>query len=177
MKQVTGVQLLPESTRDPQTVVGPSGERVQPSIEGVTFRRAISQADGRGTLTEIFSLSWGTETEPPPHVYEVRALPGSIRSWIVHLEQNDRLYFSEGLAKVGLFDARESSPSFGAAVVRYLGAHEPGLLTIPAGIYHGVRNVGNEVLRYVNLPTKPYDYGAPDKYRLPDGHPRIPIDL
>ena len=169
--------LLPGSTRDAQTVVGPTGERLQPSIDGATFRRAISQADSRGTLTEIFSLGWGTETEPPPHVYEVRALPGSNRSWIVHLEQTDRLYFSEGLAKVGLFDARESSPTFGAGVILYLGAHESGLLTIPAGVYHGVRNVGNEVLRYINLPTKPYDYAAPDKYRLPDGHPRIPVDL
>ena len=32
-------RLLPGSTQDPQTVVGPSGERLQPSIEGATFTR------------------------------------------------------------------------------------------------------------------------------------------
>ena len=110
-------------------------------------------------------------------MYLVTALPGSLRGWVVHRSQADRLFFSDGVAKVGLFDARPGSPTEGVAAVLYLGVHQPGLLTIPPGVFHGIRNVGTETLRFVNLPTTPYDHEHPDKHRLPPDHPGIPIVL
>lgn len=168
--------LIPGTVRDIPTV-RPDGSRIAPAIEGVTFRPAQTQADERGTLTEIFSTGWPDGLEPVPHVYQVLALPGSVRAWVVHREQDDRLSFWEGLLKIGLYDARPGSPSEGVGTIVFVGRHAPGLLTIPRGVYHGIRNVGHEAARFLNLPTTPYDYLDPDKYRLPADAPAIPVDL
>lgn len=168
--------LLPGTVRDRQTV-HPDGSRIAPSIEGVSFRPAVTQADERGTLTEVFSTRWPEGLEPVPHVYEVTTLPGSVRAWVVHLDQDDRLYFTSGLLKIGLYDARPGSPSEGVGITLFAGAHAPGLLTIPRGVYHGIRNVGTDPARFLNLPTRAYDPVRPDKYRLPPDAPLIPVEL
>jgi dTDP-4-dehydrorhamnose 3,5-epimerase len=162
--------------RDRQTV-HPDGSRIAPEIAGVSFRPAVTQADERGTLTEIYSTRWPEGLESAPHVYEVTALPGSVRAWVVHLDQDDRLYFSVGLLKIGLYDARPGSPSEGVGTTLFAGAHAPGLLTIPRGVYHGIRNVGVEPARFLNLPTRAYDPLLPDKFRLPSSAPAIPLEL
>ena len=167
--------LIDEAVSDTQTV-RPDGSRPAPRIEGVHFRPAVPQVDERGVLTEIFSLAW-EEGAAPPHVYLVEALPGSVRGWVVHREQTDRLFFSDGIAKVGLFDARPGSPSEGVGELLYLGIHHPGLLTIPPGVFHGIRNVGTGILRFVNLPSAAYNHAHPDKHRLSPRHPAIPVDL
>ena len=58
--------------------------------------------------------------------------------------------------------------------MRFLGAHDRGLLVIPAGVYHAVRNVGDAEMTFINLPTQAYDHTDPDKYRLPLDNEMIP---
>lgn len=91
-----------------------------------------------------------------------------------HATYDDRLYFANGCAKVAFYDAREGSPTEGLVAVRFLGAHDRGLLVIPRGVYHAVRNVGANDLTFINMPTRAYDYASPDKYRLPEGSTAIP---
>jgi dTDP-4-dehydrorhamnose 3,5-epimerase len=171
---VQGVSRLEQAVRDRPTVT-PYGESLQEPIEGVLVRHSVTHADERGTLTEIFDNRWGFTDEAVTYVYVSTVRPDQVRGWVVHLEQDDRLFFVKGTTKLALYDAREDSETFGRANVYYLGDHDRTLVRIPAGVVHAVKNVGTDEVVFVNLPTEPYAHEDPDKYRFPDD--AIPVDL
>ena len=41
-----------------------------------------------------------------------------------------------------------------------------GLVIIPKGVFHALKNIGGDDAYFINLPTRPYDHSDPDKYRL-----------
>jgi dTDP-4-dehydrorhamnose 3,5-epimerase len=170
-RSVSGI----EHARKDQQTVTPEGERVQEQIDGVLVRHSPIHADERGTLTEIFDERWDFTDEAVTYVYASTVRPGRVRGWVVHLEQDDRLFFITGTAKLTLYDAREDSPTFGHANVHFLGDHDRALVRIPPGVVHAVKNVGDDEVVFVNLPTRPYDHEDPDKYRFPES--AVPIRL
>lgn len=157
---------LERAVKDPQTVTR-GGDLVQDEIDGVLVRHSVTHADERGTLTEVFDERWEFTTEPVAYVYTSTVRPDRVRGWVVHLEQDDRLFFITGTAKLALYDAREGSETFGRVNVHYFGDHDRALVRIPAGVVHAVKNVGNDDVVFVNLPTQPYAHEDPDKYRFP----------
>jgi len=144
-------------------------------IDGVVLRRLVSHADSRGDLTVLFSPRYVADADPSPHVYLVTAAAGSVRAWVYHRHQHDRLAFLRGHFEVVLFDLRPASPTHGIVNVLHLGADNPTQLTIPPLVVHGVRNVGPEAEIFVNMPTRAYDPSRPDKARLPENDPRVPF--
>lgn len=162
------------AVRDRATVDA-SGNPLEAGIEGAVFRPAVTHFDERGELTEIWSQGWGLVDEPVPHVYQVVAAPGSIRAWLVHYLQTDRLFFSMGRLRVVLYDDREGSATRGRLQDLVAGERRRGLLVIPPGVYHGVQNLGSGEAVYINLPTRAFDHAHPDKYRLPHDSDRIPF--
>jgi dTDP-4-dehydrorhamnose 3,5-epimerase len=110
----------------------------------------------------------------PPHVYAVTAAPGSVRAWVFHKRQSDRLAFTNGALRVVLYDLREHSPTFGRLNVLDVGAENKLQLTIPPFVVHGVQNRGAGAATFINMPTRAYDPSYPDKSRLPYDHPGIP---
>ncbi len=167
---------LEATTRDAQTVTQ-EGELVQELLDGVRIRAATTQLDERGSVCEIYSPDWDFTDEPVVWIYQATIRPGQIKGWVLHLEQDDRLFFSTGDVKVVLYDARPDSPTFGRLNVHTFGEAHRALLRIPAGVYHALQNVGREDALFVNLPTKPYRHEDPDKYRLPLDTPEIPYRL
>jgi dTDP-4-dehydrorhamnose 3,5-epimerase len=135
---------------------------------------APTQLDERGSVCEIYSPAWGFTDEPVVWLYETRIRPGQIKGWVLHLEQDDRLFFSTGDIKAVLYDARPGSPTSGRLNVRCFGDMDRALLRIPAGVYHALQNVGDRDAVFLNLPTQPYRHEEPDKYRLPLDTPEIP---
>jgi dTDP-4-dehydrorhamnose 3,5-epimerase len=170
-RSVSGIE---HAVKDQQTVT-PEGERVQEQIDGVLVRHAPTHADERGTLTEVFDDRWAFTNDAVTYVYTSTIRPGRLRGWVVHLDQDDRLFFVTGTAKLALYDAREDSPTFGQVNVHFLGDHDRALVRIPPGVVHAVKNVGDDQVVFVNLPTLPYDHADPDKYRFPEG--AIPVRL
>jgi dTDP-4-dehydrorhamnose 3,5-epimerase len=165
-----------EPRKDTQTVTA-TGRPVQDLIDGVRVRPAKTITDERGTICEIYSPSWDFTEEPLIYAYQVTVRPGVVKGWVVHLLQDDRLFFSSGTAKVVLWDGRESSPTMGMINELYFDESNRGLLRIPRGVFHAVRNVGSADVLMVNLPTRPYDHENPDKYRLPRDTDAIPYEL
>lgn len=161
------------TTQDSPTVTA-EGARLQALLDGVRIRPAVTQIDERGSLCEMYSEEWGFTEEPLVYAYETRIRPGRIKGWVLHLEQDDRLFFSSGDAKVVLYDGRPESPTFGRLNVHCFGEANRGLLRIPAGVYHAVQNIGLGDLTFVNMPTRAYRHEGPDKYRLPLDTPEIP---
>lgn len=164
---------LVAATRDAQTVT-PAGELVQELIDGVRIRAATTQLDERGSVCEIYDPAWDFTEEPLVFVYQTTIRSGQTKGWVLHLEQDDRLFFSSGDVKVVLYDARPESLTFGRLNVRTFGETNRALLRIPAGVYHALQNVGERDALFVNLPTQPYRHEDPDKYRLPLDTPEIP---
>jgi dTDP-4-dehydrorhamnose 3,5-epimerase len=79
--------------------------------------------------------------------------------------------------RIVLYDARSDSPTRGCVNVFHLGSHDRALLSIPAGVWHAVQNVGPHEAAFVNLPSRPYEHDDPDKYRLPLDNDVIPYRL
>ena len=142
-------------------------------IEGVTASTLTPHADERGRLCELLTTREGP-IEPIVHVYQVAAAPGSIRAWIYHRLQYDRLAYTNGSFEVVLYDLRPNSPTLNRLNVFRLGQAQPCLLRIPPYVVHGVRNVGRDWAFFVNMPTQVYRNETPDKCRLRYGDPRIP---
>lgn len=155
--------------------VDSAGRSVQTLIHGVTVRSLVPQIDHRGGLTEMYSVDWRMDDDPVVYVYHVRAIAGSIRGFVAHRKQEDRLYFGDGTFRIVLFDDRKDSPTYKKLNVLYFGAQRPSLLRIPCGVYHGVQNVGESTAHFFNLPTMPYNHADPDKHRLPLDNDLIPF--
>jgi dTDP-4-dehydrorhamnose 3,5-epimerase len=155
----------------------PRGCLCKELIDGVKLRRPPTHADERGTICEVYDLRWGFTDDPLVYVYHVTIRPGQARGWVVHLKQNDRLFAYAGVLRIVLYDARTDSSTHGRVNVFHLGGHDRALLSIPAGVYHAVQNVGEHEGAFINLPSRPYEHEDPDKYRLPLDNDVIPYRL
>ena len=159
----------------PWTPNGPEFEelRIDNQIEGVDLRRLEPKADGRGNLIVMLSDLFG-EAYHTPHVYLVTAAARSVRAWVYHRRQSDRLAYARGQVRVVLYDLRPESRTYGVLNVIDVGEANKVLLTIPPFVVHGVQNLGDEDTFFVNMPTRAYDPTNPDKARIPKDHPDIP---
>ena len=142
-------------------------------IAGVRMQRLVTRADKRGDLTVLMSALREPITAPP-HVYLVSAEPGSIRAWVYHRRQFDRLAYTNGEIRLVLYDLREDSPTYRKLDIVDVGAANKILLTIPPHVVHGVQNRGKSTATFVNMPTNAYDPEHPDKSRIRFDHPGIP---
>ncbi|HOV67169.1 MAG TPA: dTDP-4-dehydrorhamnose 3,5-epimerase, partial [Methanoregulaceae archaeon] len=57
-----------------------------------------------------------------------------------------------------------------------IGEKNPALITVPPGVYHGFKAIGNETAFFVSVPNLPYNREEPDEYRLPPDTAEIPYD-
>jgi len=142
-------------------------------IAGVRMQRLVTRGDKRGELTVLMS-ALVEPISPPPHVYLVSAEAGSIRAWVYHKRQFDRLAYTNGDLRVVLYDLREDSPTYEKLKVLDVGAANKILLTIPPYVVHGIQNRGRSTATFINMPTTVYDPKHPDKSRIPFDHPGIP---
>ena len=158
----------------PQSVT-PEGRPVAPRIEGVCVRPAITHPDERGSVCEIVSEGW--DDNPIVHVYEITIRPGVVKGWVKHELQDDRLFTAAGSMRIVLYDDREGSPTRGLVTQNCFDDHSRALLTIPAGVWHAVENVGISDAQLVNSPTRTYNHEEPDKWDLPLDTELIPFSF
>lgn len=161
------------AAKDRKTVNRDGKPLVSP-IHGVLVRPAITHVDERGSVCEMFSTAWRFDERPLVYVYQVSLLPKYVKGWVVHLDQDDRLFFSVGRMRVVLYDARKNSPTFKRLNTVQAGELNRCLLRIPAGVYHAIQNIGPSEAYFFNMPTKPYCHDNPDKFRLPPNNSIIP---
>jgi dTDP-4-dehydrorhamnose 3,5-epimerase len=150
-----------------------SKSSIIPQIEGVKLISLSLGKDDRGELNELLTTR-DSDIEPIVHVYQVHCAPHSVRGWVYHKHQTDRLAYTIGAFRVVLYDLRRDSPSFGMLDVFDLGRNNRAVLFIPPFVVHGVQNLGDQEASFVNMPTRAYDPAAPDKSRVRIDHPGIP---
>jgi dTDP-4-dehydrorhamnose 3,5-epimerase len=162
-----------QPVKDSPTVTA-DGQRLRSLIDGVKFRPSVTHLDERGELSEIYSSAWGFHAEQIVYAYNVMIRAGRTKGWTKHLLQDDMQFVVVGTVKYVLFDDRPDSATHRRINEFTFGDRHRGLLVIPAGVYHAVQNVGETEAFLVNLPTRPYEHGDPDKYRLPLENDVIP---
>ena len=159
--------------QDVQTVTA-DGERVGRRIDGLVIRRCPTMEDERGDLVEVFRGEWGVHPAPLVYVYAVTMAPGSIRGWVMHRKQDDRIFVHRGPLQWAFYDDRPDSPTRGLLNKFTWSEMNRVLFVIPAGVYHAVKNVGPHDGLIINMPSRPDDHADPDRYRLSLSHEKIP---
>ncbi len=144
-------------------------------IEGVNIKKLKVIPDERGRLMEILRadddlfLKFG-------QVYMTSTLPGVVKAWHFHKKQTDNVACVQGMIKLALYDAREGSSTFNEVSQFYIGIHNPLLVQIPAGVYHGWMCISQDEAIIVNIPTEVYNYEAQDEHRIDPHENHIPFD-
>ncbi|MBE0429906.1 MAG: dTDP-4-dehydrorhamnose 3,5-epimerase family protein [Thermoleophilia bacterium] len=144
-------------------------------IDGVKTKKLRVIPDERGRLAEMLRsdddlfIKFG-------QCYFTTTYPGVVKAWHFHKIQTDNFVAVSGMFKVALYDARDDSPTKGEVNEFFLGDHNPLLLQIPAGVYHGWKCIGENEGIVVNVSTECYNYEKPDEYRLPHDTDEIPYD-
>ena len=146
-----------------------------PRIRGVLVRPLRVIPDERGRVMEILRRA-DPLFERFGQAYLTTVYPGVVKAWHMHRHQADNIAVLRGMLRIGLYDGREDSPTRGLVDTFYAGEHQPLLVHVPAGVFHGFKGIGTEEALVVNLPTAPYDYARPDEIRRPPDDPGIPYD-
>ncbi len=111
----------------------------------------------------------------------------AVKAWHRHARQDDHWSVVQGDLKIGLYNTEDvpmtgelllASPTPGTAQRQqlpipprsgkaiFLGEHRPGVLRIPAGLWHGGVAVGGRAAILLYYVTRRYDPQNPDEERL-----------
>ena len=144
-------------------------------IDGVKVRDLRVIPDERGWLMEILRADDAEFFTKFGQVYISATYPGVVKAWHYHTKQVDNFACIAGMVKLVLVDTREDSATRGAVNEYFLGTQRPLLVQVPNLVYHGWKCISTEPSLVVNVPNEPYDYAAPDEYRI-EPHGTLPYD-
>src|SRR5438105_6017321 len=126
-------------------------------IAGIIWRPLKKYDDSRGWLCELFRHDELPAEFHPAMAYISATEPGVARGPHEHAEQADCFCFlGPSNFKVYLWDTRPASPSYRARQTAVVGADEPMLLIVPAGVVHAYKNVGDDAGLVFNCPNRLY---------------------
>ena len=144
-------------------------------IDGVMVKQLKVVPDERGRLMECLRcdddlfIRFG-------QFYMTTTFPGVVKGWHLHDEQWDNIVCVKGTIKLVLYDDRTESPTRESLDEFYLGEHNPLLVRVPPGVWHGWKCVSVDEAYIVNAPTEVYRYDDPDQDELPHDTDQIPYD-
>jgi dTDP-4-dehydrorhamnose 3,5-epimerase len=145
-------------------------------IHDVKTKRLKVIPDDRGRLMEMLRAD-DDLYEAFGQVYLSTTYPGVVKAWHYHKLQKDNFACVKGMVKLVLADTRDGSPTKGAVDEFVIGEHNPLLVQVPIGVYHGWKCIGTEEAFVINCTTNTYNYQDPDEYRLdPHQNDVIPYD-
>ncbi len=142
-------------------------------IDGVKTKKLRVIPDERGRLMEI--LRCDEEIfKKFGQIYLTTAMPGVVKGWHYHKIQTDNFAVVHGMIKVVLYDDRQNSSTRGKVAEYFLGVHNPMLLQIPPMVFHGFKCISEHEALLINVPSEPYNYSAPDEFRVDPHSNSIP---
>ena len=112
-------------------------------INGVKIKQLKKFCDDRGFFAEV--IKEGEDSfVPVKQTSYTETFPGVIKAFHWHKKQWDAWFVVRGSAQVVLFDLRDDSWTKGQTQVIYAGEDNPVLISIPPGVAHGYRVLGEE---------------------------------
>ncbi len=144
-------------------------------IEGVVVQNLVRYPDDRGYFEEMIRVTDGFFSEGFGQLSHSKMYPGVVKAWHIHKTQVDWWYVAFGRLRVGLYDTRKDSATYG--VTQEVGMGDdlpPAVLRIPPGVAHGCRVLGETPahLFYVTSIT----YNPEEEGRIPYDDPEIGYD-
>jgi dTDP-4-dehydrorhamnose 3,5-epimerase len=143
------------------------------SIDGARIIRLKKVVNPRGHLLEI-QRSDDDHFPGFAQAYVTCTRPGIVKAWYLHRKQLDQIALVHGTVTIALYDARESSPSYGQLAEWVLTDDAPALVQIPPGIWHGFKASGDAAVYLLHLNSTLHDAVHLDEERLPSETPEIP---
>lgn len=147
------------------------------SIAGAFIYPLLAVPARSGLMAEIFRNDWPHAAAPIRQVNWNEMTPGAVTDWHRHDLQTDRLIGVIGVIRLSLWDDRENSPTRGATAAIQLSSANRGMVLVPPGVWHGLRNETDAPAAYINLPNQLYDHDDPDNWRLPPEFGEAPLAL
>lgn len=144
-------------------------------IDGVSANALRLIPDERGRLMEIMRRDWPI-FKKFGQVYVTTNYPGVVKAWHYHTKQTDMVACVKGMVKLALYDGREDSPTYREVNEFFIGEHNPKLIVIPPGVYHGWKCISETESIVVNCPDELFDYDNPDEHRAAYDDPEIPYN-
>ncbi len=142
-------------------------------IKGVRVKSLKVISDERGRLFEVLRCD-----EPLfkkfGQVYCTTVTYGVVKGWHYHKQQVDNFVCVSGMIKLVAYDSRPRSSTKGQINEFCIGVHNPMVVQIPAGVYHGFKGISQPESIVINIPTEPYHHQKPDEYRLDPHQNDIP---
>ncbi|HET7436207.1 MAG TPA: cupin domain-containing protein [Thermoanaerobaculia bacterium] len=175
MPETLAPWLVESAMKDRQTITARWTPAEQRLIDGVQVREVLNVPKSNGYLTEIFRAEWFGLNAVVDQVFQVVLEPGAISAWHAHADTTDRLFVASGTARIALFDARPDSPTARQVNDFRFGTIRPALVTVPAGVFHGVQNCGSTPMTLINIVDRAYDYEDPDHWRVTYPSNEIPF--
>jgi dTDP-4-dehydrorhamnose 3,5-epimerase len=129
-------------------------------IDGVRIAPVNLWADDRGYFLEVARLGEGLVEGYPAATTQISAAlsyPGAIKAFHFHRYQTDVWCVAQGMFQVALVDLRPDSRTFGKKNTLYIGALRPWQVSIPPGVGHGYKVIGQEPAMLVYLTNRFYD--------------------
>lgn len=122
------------------------------AIKGVEFKSLTKHEDHRGWLYELYRDDELPEGFKPAMGYFSCTKPGIERGPHEHREQTDGFIFVSGKLELHLWENRAGEPD--NYEVTEVGEANPVFVTVPPGVVHAYRNVGDTDAIVVNVPDK-----------------------
>ncbi len=125
-------------------------------IEGVHIRALKQIPDERGKVMHMLRCDdpW---FEKFGEIYFSAVYPGVIKGWHLHRRMTLNYAVVAGMIKLVLYDDREGSPTRREVVELFTGEDNYALITIPPGIWNGVKGIGVKPAIVANCASEPHD--------------------
>ena len=85
--------------------------------------------------------------------------PGVVKAWHRHKHQDDYFFVLHGMAQVGIYSDENGAEK------HFIGEHNPAVIHIKAGEWHGLTAVGSKPVGLLYLVTNTYNPALPDEER------------
>lgn len=110
--------------------------------------------DSRGWLVELYRDDELPEGFEPTMGYLSQTKPGIARGPHEHVDQTDGFVFVDGQYDLYLWEARPGNEPI--SIVLRVGSENRVFVTVPPGVIHGYKNVGNSDAIVLNFPNRLY---------------------
>jgi dTDP-4-dehydrorhamnose 3,5-epimerase len=103
-----------------------------------------------------------------PYSYQINyshIYPGIVKAWHRHKKQDDYFFVLHGMAQVGVYCEDTASAGGNPAKKYFIGEHNPALVHISAGEWHGITPIGSEPCGLLYFVTNEYNPQDPDEER------------
>jgi dTDP-4-dehydrorhamnose 3,5-epimerase len=144
-------------------------------IDGVQVKTLQVHPDERGHFAELFRADDGA-LPAFAQVHLTTLYPGVVKAWHRHRDRTDALCALAGTVRLGLFDGRPGSDTEGEVNEFFLGEHSPLRVTIPPGVWFGLKGIGVGEALVLVLTDRTTNPHVPDEERWDPEANDIPFD-